>query len=65
MTNSTIPAGNTYDKYSTVNPIERRLMATFLSRLEQSLPRRSPTTILEVGVGEGEVAERVAAHYPA
>jgi ubiquinone/menaquinone biosynthesis C-methylase UbiE len=54
-----VPSGNTYDKYASTNPVERRLMAGFLNRLEGSLPA-SPTTILEVGVGEGEVATRVA-----
>jgi ubiquinone/menaquinone biosynthesis C-methylase UbiE len=54
-----VPTGNTYDKYATTNPVERRLMAGFLARLERALPA-SPTTILEVGVGEGEVATRVA-----
>jgi ubiquinone/menaquinone biosynthesis C-methylase UbiE len=59
-----VPTGNTYDKYGSANPIERRLMATFLARLDASLPADAPRRILEVGVGEGEVADRVAGRYP-
>ncbi len=29
-----VPTGNTYDKYGELNPIERRLMATFLAQLD-------------------------------
>ncbi len=59
-----VPTGNTYDKYTSGNPVERRLMATFLARLDASLPGVAPATILEVGVGEGEIADRVAQRYP-
>ncbi|HEY3723520.1 MAG TPA: class I SAM-dependent methyltransferase, partial [Acidimicrobiia bacterium] len=59
-----VPTGNTYDKYGSSNPIERRLMATFLARLDDALPSVPPRRILEVGVGEGEVADRVAQRYP-
>jgi ubiquinone/menaquinone biosynthesis C-methylase UbiE len=59
-----VPTGNTYDKYASSNPIERRLMATFLERLDESLPKVEPARILEVGVGEGEVADRVSRRYP-
>lgn len=60
----TVPTGNIYDKYATKNPIERRLVATFLRRLESLLPAAAPATVLEVGVGEGQVSRRVAARYP-
>lgn len=63
MTN-TIPVGNTYDKYASSNPIERRLMAGFLGRLDESLPSRAPGRVLEVGIGEGEIAARVNDRYP-
>jgi SAM-dependent methyltransferase len=59
-----VPTGNTYDKYGSGNPIERRLMAAFMDRLDASLPAVAPATILEVGVGEGEVADRVAQRFP-
>ncbi len=64
-TRADIPTGNVYDKYTTANPIERRLMARFLERLDRSLPSEPPARILEVGVGEGEVAARVGARYAA
>jgi ubiquinone/menaquinone biosynthesis C-methylase UbiE len=59
-----VPTGNTYDKYASGNPIERRLMAAFMDRLDASLPTEAPATILEVGVGEGEVADRVSQRFP-
>jgi ubiquinone/menaquinone biosynthesis C-methylase UbiE len=58
-----VPSGNTYDKYGSSNPVERRLMAGFLTRLQRSLPANAPSAVLEVGVGEGEVATRVAGRY--
>ncbi len=59
-----VPIGNTYDKYATKNPIERRLMGGFFAALDAALPTSPPTSILEVGVGEAEVAGRVRARYP-
>jgi ubiquinone/menaquinone biosynthesis C-methylase UbiE len=60
-----VPIGNTYDKYATKNPIERRLMDGFFAALDAALPTTAPTSILEVGVGEAEVATRVRERYPA
>ena len=37
-----VPTGNIYDKYATRNPIERRMVSSFLRRLESSLPRAAP-----------------------
>ncbi len=59
-----VPTGNTYDKYASKNPVERRLMAGFFAALDASLPAATPASILEVGVGEGEVTERVASRWP-
>ncbi len=65
MTSATsVPTGNTYDKYASTNPIERRLVAGFLARLGRTLDRATPTRILEVGVGEGEVARHVIELFP-
>jgi SAM-dependent methyltransferase len=58
-----VPTGNAYDKYATRNPIERRLMAGFFAALDGSLPDRPPATVLEVGVGEGEVSARLRRRY--
>ena len=59
-----MPTGNAYDKYAASNPIERRLMQGFLRALDAFLPDTSPATVLEVGMGEGEIAARVRARYP-
>lgn len=63
-TQSAVPTGNAYDKYASANPIERRLMTGFMARFDASLPTRAPARILEVGVGEGEIAARVRQRYP-
>lgn len=59
-----VPIGNTYDKYASKNPIERRLMDGFFGALDAALPAAAPASILEVGVGEAEVANRVRQRYP-
>jgi SAM-dependent methyltransferase len=58
------PTGNTYDKYRSKNPIERRLMRGFFAALSRALPREHPTTVLEVGVGEGEISAKLRSLYP-
>jgi ubiquinone/menaquinone biosynthesis C-methylase UbiE len=60
------PIGNTYDKYASQNPIEKRLLEGFFAKLDTLLPTNlaKPARILEVGVGEGKVATRLAARYP-
>ena len=64
MAATEVPIGNTYDKYASKNPIERRLMDGFFRHLDAALPATAPRSILEVGVGEAEVASRVRARYP-
>jgi ubiquinone/menaquinone biosynthesis C-methylase UbiE len=59
-----VPTGNTYDKYASSNPVERRLMTGFFTALVESLPETAPETILEVGVGEGEVSAKLRELYP-
>jgi SAM-dependent methyltransferase len=58
------PTGNTYDKYGTGNPIERRLMAGFFRALDRMLPSDAPRLVLEVGAGEGHVASRIRQRFP-
>lgn len=58
------PTGNTYDKYGTSNPVERRLMQRFFATLDGLLPEDPPARVLEVGAGEGHVAARIRARYP-
>jgi SAM-dependent methyltransferase len=60
----TVPRGNTYAKYASTSVLERRFMANFFTRLNQALPVAPPRRVLEVGIGEGEVAQRVAQRYP-
>jgi SAM-dependent methyltransferase len=45
--------GNTYDKYASQNPIERRLMDGYRSTLSTFVKKANPQTIHEVGCGEG------------
>ena len=59
-----VPTGNTYDKYHTQNPVERRLMAGFFRTLEAMLPTTPPRRVLEVGAGEGHIAARVRELFP-
>lgn len=58
------PVGNSFDKYSAGHPLERRLVHRFLATLDDMLPRKAPRRILEVGVGEGEIADRVRRRFP-
>ncbi len=55
--------GNTYDKYGSANPVVRRLMAGFHRSLDELFGLAAPTSILDVGCGEGvlthEWAERL------
>lgn len=61
---ATVPTGNHYDKYGSSNRIVQRLMTGFLSTLDELLPAEAPRRILEVGVGEGEIYERLRTRYP-
>jgi 2-polyprenyl-3-methyl-5-hydroxy-6-metoxy-1,4-benzoquinol methylase len=52
--------GNVYDKYGTSNPVARRLMAGFMSQLDELVGRTGARNAHEVGCGEGELAIRLA-----
>jgi 2-polyprenyl-3-methyl-5-hydroxy-6-metoxy-1,4-benzoquinol methylase len=52
--------GNTYDKYGSSNPVVRRMMAGFERDLDALLQRAAPTTLLDVGCGEGVLTHRWA-----
>jgi SAM-dependent methyltransferase len=52
--------GNVYDKYGTANPIARRLVAGFMSDLDELVERSGAREAHEVGCGEGELAIRLA-----
>ena len=55
-----VPTGNTYDKYGSTNPVVRRLMAGFERTLDELFTMASPSTILDVGCGEGVLTEQWA-----
>jgi SAM-dependent methyltransferase len=61
---SDVPTGNTFDKYGSANPLVRRMMAGFFGALDGALPVARPSRVLEVGVGEGEVFDRVRERWP-
>lgn len=48
-----IVIGNTFDKYGSTNPVVRRMMKGFDEALAGLVSRAAPTTIHEVGCGEG------------
>lgn len=58
------PVRNAYDKYGTQNPVEKRLMDTFLGKLDLAIRGLNPRQILEVGAGEGEIAARLQSTFP-
>ncbi len=51
-----VPTGNSFDKYGSTNPLVRRLMAGFEGALQQCFARAAPTSVLDVGCGEGVLA---------
>jgi 2-polyprenyl-3-methyl-5-hydroxy-6-metoxy-1,4-benzoquinol methylase len=63
-TGAGIPTGNTYDKYGSTNPVVRRLMARFEQDMFELLDRAAPTSILDVGCGEGVLTEQWADRTP-
>jgi len=48
-----IVVGNAYDKYGSQNPIVRRIMRGFNDALSEFVEKAKPTTIHEIGCGEG------------
>jgi ubiquinone/menaquinone biosynthesis C-methylase UbiE len=56
--------GNAYDKYATRNPIARWLVRGFLSAVTELYTRARPRTVLEVGCGEGLLAQHLVTSAP-
>jgi 2-polyprenyl-3-methyl-5-hydroxy-6-metoxy-1,4-benzoquinol methylase len=55
-----VPTGNTYDKYGSTNPVVRRLMAGFERTLDELFTQAAPSSVLDVGCGEGVLTEQWA-----
>jgi ubiquinone/menaquinone biosynthesis C-methylase UbiE len=55
------PTGNATDKYGRRNPLTRWLLSRFLREIDETARISAPTSILDVGCGEGIVTERLAA----
>ena len=53
--NENIITGNTYNKYSSKNPIVKKLMQRFLNKMESFISDLPCKTMLELGCGEGEL----------
>jgi SAM-dependent methyltransferase len=48
-----VPTGNTFDKYGSNNPVVKRLMSGFHGTLDELWSRAAPSSVLDVGCGEG------------
>jgi SAM-dependent methyltransferase len=55
-----VVTGNTYDKYGARNPLARRLMGGFERDLDALLALADPSSVLDVGCGEGVLVHRWA-----
>jgi ubiquinone/menaquinone biosynthesis C-methylase UbiE len=66
MTRDSSPSivGNVYNKYQTRNPLARYLFDNFLNAARSLINSISPLSILEVGCGEGYLAELVSRWKP-
>lgn len=55
-----IVTGNTYDKYDSTNPVVRRLMSAFQRTLDELFEQSDPSSVLDVGCGEGVLVHQWA-----
>jgi 2-polyprenyl-3-methyl-5-hydroxy-6-metoxy-1,4-benzoquinol methylase len=59
-----IVTGNTYDKYGSSNPLVKRMMAAFERTLDELLAAADPSSLLDVGCGEGVLVHKWAKRLP-
>jgi 2-polyprenyl-3-methyl-5-hydroxy-6-metoxy-1,4-benzoquinol methylase len=59
-----VVTGNTYDKYGSTNPVVRRLMSAFERDLDELFTMAAPSSILDVGCGEGVLVHGWAQRLP-
>jgi ubiquinone/menaquinone biosynthesis C-methylase UbiE len=64
LSDSEIVVGNVYDKYRTGNPFARYLMRGFLRSLAGLYGDCRPRSVLEVGCGEGRLAQYLCGIAP-
>jgi SAM-dependent methyltransferase len=55
-----VVTGNTYDKYGSTNPVVRRLMSAFERTLDELFEKSDPSSVLDVGCGEGVLVHQWA-----
>jgi SAM-dependent methyltransferase len=60
LASEAVPTGNTFDKYGSTNPVVRRLMDGFESTLQTLFAAAAPSSVLDVGCGEGVLTYRWA-----
>ena len=60
LAEQSVPTGNTFDKYGSTNPLVRRLMRGFEATLDELFAVAAPSSVLDVGCGEGVLTEQWA-----
>jgi 2-polyprenyl-3-methyl-5-hydroxy-6-metoxy-1,4-benzoquinol methylase len=58
------PAGNVSDKYGTKNPVVRFFVTRFLEAVDSAVGELAPSSLLDLGCGEGILTERIALSRP-
>ncbi len=62
--NEPIVLGNVYNKYESRNPVARRLLRGYFDALSELTAELQPSTVLEVGCGEGYLTRTLCRRWP-